>query len=57
MPRRREVPKREVVPDPVYESTLVSRFINAVMSDGKKSTAEGIFYGAMDVIREKTGVR
>jgi len=55
MPRRREVPKREVVPDPVYESTLVSRFINAVMSDGKKSTAEGIFYGAMDVIREKTG--
>jgi small subunit ribosomal protein S7 len=41
--------------DPVYQSTLASRFINAVMADGKKSTAEKIFYGAMDVIREKTG--
>ena len=55
MPRRREVPKREVVPDPIYQSTLASRFINAVMSDGKKSTAEGIFYGAMDILKEKTG--
>jgi small subunit ribosomal protein S7 len=55
MPRRREVPKREVIPDPIYQSTLASRFINAVMSDGKKSTAEGIFYGAMDILKEKTG--
>jgi len=43
------------VPDPIYQSTLASRFINAVMSDGKKSTAEGIFYGAMDILKEKTG--
>ncbi len=55
MPRRREVPKRTVVPDPIYQSTLASRFINAVMVDGKKSTAEGIFYGAMDILKEKTG--
>ena len=55
MPRRREVPKREVIPDPLYQSTLASRFINAVMSHGKKSTAERIFYGAMDVIKAKTG--
>jgi small subunit ribosomal protein S7 len=44
-----------VVPDPIYQSTLASRFINAVMVDGKKSTAEGIFYGAMDILKEKTG--
>jgi small subunit ribosomal protein S7 len=43
------------VPDPIYQSTLASRFINAVMVDGKKSTAEGIFYGAMDILKEKTG--
>ncbi|MFQ5720077.1 MAG: 30S ribosomal protein S7 [Acidobacteriota bacterium] len=55
MPRRREVPKREVPPDPIYQSTLASRFVNAVMSDGKKSTAERIFYGAMELIKEKTG--
>ncbi len=55
MPRRREVPKREVVPDPIYQSTLASRFVNAVMCDGKKSTAERIFYGAMEVIKAKTG--
>ena len=55
MPRRREVPKRKVIPDPIYQSTLASRFINAVMVDGKKSTAEGIFYGAMDILKEKTG--
>ncbi|MFQ5669396.1 MAG: 30S ribosomal protein S7 [Acidobacteriota bacterium] len=55
MPRRREVPKREVVPDPVYQSTLASRFINTIMTDGKKSTAERIFYGAMEVIKGKVG--
>ncbi len=55
MPRRREVPKREVLPDSVYNSELVSKFVNKVMERGKKSTAERIFYGAMEVIRERTG--
>ena len=55
MPRRREVPTREPVPDPVYNSSLVAKFINCMMWDGKKSTAEKIFYGAMDRIRERTG--
>jgi small subunit ribosomal protein S7 len=55
MPRRREVPKREPIPDPLYDSTLASRFINTVMSGGKKSTAQRIFYGAMDIVKEKTG--
>ena len=55
MPRRREVPTREPVPDPVYNSTLVAKFINCMMWNGKKSTAEKIFYGAMDRIRERTG--
>ena len=54
MPRRREVPKREVLPDPVYQSQLVTKFINCVMERGKKSTAEAIFYGAMKQIEEKT---
>ncbi|KAA0251313.1 30S ribosomal protein S7 [Acidobacteria bacterium ACD] len=54
MPRRREVPKREVLPDPVYQSQLVTKFINCVMERGKKSTAEGIFYGAMKEIEVKT---
>ena len=44
-----------MIPDPVYQSTLASRFINAIMSDGKKSTAEGIVYGAMDIVKDKTG--
>ncbi|RPJ55350.1 MAG: 30S ribosomal protein S7 [Acidobacteria bacterium] len=55
MPRRREVPKREVLPDSVYNSELVTKFVNKVMERGKKSTAEGIFYGAMETVREKTG--
>ena len=46
MPRRREIPKRELPPDPVYNSTLVTKFINTVMSDGKRSTAERILYRA-----------
>jgi small subunit ribosomal protein S7 len=53
MPRRREVPKREVLPDPVYNSQLVTKFINSLMSDGKKSTAEGIFYGALKVVEDR----
>jgi len=55
MPRRREIPKREVLPDPVYQSTLVTKFINTVMLAGKRSTAEGIMYGAFDIIKDKTG--
>ncbi len=55
MPRRREVPKREVLPDPKYGSKLVSKFVNALMYDGKKSTAEHILYDALDIIKEKTG--
>ena len=54
MPRRREVPKREPQPDPIYNSALVSFFINVVMKDGKKTTAESIVYGAFDKIRERT---
>jgi small subunit ribosomal protein S7 len=55
MPRRREIPKREQVADPVYSSTLVTKFINTVMSDGKKSTAERILYKSFDIIKERTG--
>ncbi len=53
MPRRRVVSKREVLPDPVYNSQLVTRFINSLMKRGKKTTAEQIFYGALDIIQEK----
>jgi small subunit ribosomal protein S7 len=55
MPRRREIPKRELAPDPLYSSTLVSKFINTVMSDGKRSTAERILYKSFDIIKERTG--
>ena len=55
MPRRRVAERREVLPDPVYNSPLVTKFINGVMWDGKKSTAESIFYGALQQIGEKTG--
>ena len=55
MPRRREIPKRETLPDPVYGSPLITRFINTVMRDGKRSTAEGILYGSLNIIRERTG--
>jgi small subunit ribosomal protein S7 len=54
MPRRRYVAKREVLPDPVYNSQMVTRFINSILRRGKKSTAEGIFYGALDIIQAKT---
>ena len=50
MPRRREVPKRKWLPDPKYRSPLVTRFMNVVMIDGKKSVAEKIVYGAFDDI-------
>ncbi|HHN65923.1 MAG TPA: 30S ribosomal protein S7 [Nitrospirae bacterium] len=55
MPRRRVAQKREILPDPKYHSTMVSKFINAIMKDGKKSLAEKICYGAFDIIKEKTG--
>ena len=54
MPRRREVPKREVPPDPIYSSALVTKFISTLMSDGKRSTAERILYKSFDIIKEKT---
>jgi small subunit ribosomal protein S7 len=55
MPRRREIPKRELAADPVYGSTLVTKFVNTVMSDGKKSTAEHILYKSFDIIKERSG--
>ncbi len=55
MPRRREVPKREAVPDAKYGDTSVSRFINGIMRMGKKSVAEGIIYGAFDIVEKKSG--
>jgi small subunit ribosomal protein S7 len=55
MPRRRVAEKREILPDPKYNNKLVSKFINAIMADGKKSTAEKICYGAFDSMKEKTG--
>jgi small subunit ribosomal protein S7 len=53
MPRRREVPKRETLPDPIYSSTLITKFINCMMEEGKKSVAEHIFYGALDLIKDR----
>ena len=54
MPRRREIPKREVPLDPLYSSSLVTKFISTLMRDGKRSTAERIFYKSFDIIKEKT---
>ena len=55
MPRRGQIAKRDVLPDPLYKSKLVTRLINSVMYDGKKGVAQKIVYGAFDIIREKTG--
>ncbi|HHW46540.1 MAG TPA: 30S ribosomal protein S7 [Clostridiales bacterium] len=55
VPRRGSVPKRDVLPDPLYNSKLVTRLINNVMLDGKKGVAQRIVYGAFDIIKEKTG--
>ena len=55
MPRRREIPKREILPDPLYNSTLVSKFINTLMSRGKKSLAERVLYHSLDIVKDKTG--
>ena len=54
MPRRREIPEREIIPDSRYNSQLVSKFINVIMRDGKKSTAESILYKAFNIIEKKT---
>lgn len=54
MPRKGPVPKRDVLPDPVYNSKLVTRFINKVMLSGKKSVAGSIMYGALELVQEKT---
>ena len=55
MPRKGHVAKREVLPDPMYKSTLVTKLINSIMLDGKKGVAEKIVYGAFDRVAEKTG--
>ena len=55
MPRRGNIAKREVLPDPLYNSTLVTRLINNIMLDGKKGVAQKIVYDAFDIIKEKTG--
>jgi len=55
MPRRRVAAKREILPDPIYNSKLLSKFVNALMEDGKKSVAERTCYGALDILKEKTG--
>jgi len=54
MPRRREVPKREVLPDPKFGSTQITKFVNMIMKSGKKSVAETIMYNALDRIKDKT---
>ena len=53
MARRREIPKRVVLPDPVYKSETLTQFINTVMRSGKKSVAESIVYGALDIIKSR----
>ena len=55
MARRRVAEKREILPDPKYNSKLVNRFMSVIMKDGKKSTAESVCYGAFDILKEKTG--
>ena len=55
MPRRGNVPKREVLPDPIYNSVLVTKLVNSIMLDGKKGVAQKVVYGAFGIIEEKTG--
>ena len=55
VPRRGNVPKREVLPDPMYNSVLVTKLVNSIMLDGKKGVAQKVVYGAFDIIEEKTG--
>ena len=55
MPRRGNVPKRDILADPLYNSTLVTKLINGIMYDGKKGVSQKIVYGAFDIVKEKTG--
>ena len=55
MPRRGNVPKREVLPDPMYNSVLVTKLVNSIMLDGKKGVAQKVVYGAFEIVEEKTG--
>ena len=55
VPRRGQIAKRDVLPDPLYNSKLVTRLINNIMLDGKKGVAQKIVYGAFEIINEKTG--
>jgi len=55
VPRRGKIAKRDVLPDPLYHSKLVTRLVNSIMLDGKKGVAQKIVYGAFDIVREKTG--
>jgi small subunit ribosomal protein S7 len=54
MPRRRLVEKKDILPDPKYNSKLVSKFISVIMKDGKKATVEKVFYNALDIMKKKT---
>ena len=55
MPRRGNVPKREILPDPIYNSVLVTKLVNTIMLDGKKGVAQKVVYGAFDLVKEQTG--
>ncbi|MDR0861295.1 MAG: 30S ribosomal protein S7 [Oscillospiraceae bacterium] len=55
MPRRGNVPRREVLPDPIYNSVMVSRLVNSIMLDGKKGVSQKVVYSAFDIIKDKTG--
>ena len=55
MPRRGNVPKREILPDPIYNSVLVTKLVNSIMLDGKKGVAQQVVYGAFDMVKEQTG--
>ena len=55
MPRRGNVPKREILPDPIYGSVLVTKLVNSIMLDGKKGVAQKVVYGAFQIVEEKTG--
>lgn len=55
MPRKGHIPKREVMPDPIYNDVVITKLINNVMLDGKRGVAQKIVYGALDVVKEQTG--
>ena len=55
MPRRGNVPKRDILPDPIYGSVLVTKLVNSIMLDGKKGVAQKVVYGAFQIVEEKTG--